>query len=66
MHRPLHGQRAYPVLFVRCVDADLRESGLFPAGRGPEHRAAQSLWPGHRQAGHADGIFLHDDEGPAV
>ncbi len=36
-HRPLHGQRSYPCLCLRCADADLYLRRLGSAGGGAEH-----------------------------
>ena len=36
-HRPLHGQRSYPCLCVRCADADLYRRRLGSARGGAEH-----------------------------
>ena len=65
LHRPLHGQRAYPRVHVRCAAANLSGLRLFhPRGRA-EHPAKQPLRAGHRRPRGAARLFRRDDEGAA-
>ena len=66
MHRPLHGQRAYTGIHVRCTHADLPRLRLSRPRGGAEHRPEQPLRAGHRRARRPTRLFRRDDEGRAV